>query len=169
MVTDGKHAVGLTTWVDTVLKNTDFFKRIACLPLQSFPYLFKMRGTLSARCSTAWRRNEISCQSNMLLPLVHALLSRHAASKQTPPYPWALRKRSKLNSISVWYSLTQYNISKQKRLHRSIFLPNWIFPADWRVCFQVLVVYFCLMYKFGFVPYTQDLKPKLLTRYIIPL
>ena len=119
-----------------------------------------MRGTLSARCSTAWRRNEISCQSNMLLPLVHALLSRHAASKQTPPYPWALRKRSKLNSISVWYSLTQYNISKQKRLHRSIFLPNWIFPADWRVCFQVLVVLFLPNVQTWMrTVYTQDLTP----------
>ena len=36
-----------------------------------------------------------------------------------------------------------------------IFLPNWIFPADWRVCFQVLVVYCCLMCKLGYVPYTH--------------
>jgi hypothetical protein len=71
-----------------------------------------------------------------------------------------LRKRSKLNSISVWYSLTQYNISKQKRLHRSIFLPNWIFPADWRVCFQVLVVLFLPNVQTWMrTVYTQDLTP----------
>ena len=35
-----------------------------------------------------------------------------------------------------------------------IFLPNWIFPADWRVCFQVLVVY-CWCAKLGYVPFCK--------------
>ena len=41
-----------------------------------------------------------------------------------------------------------------------IFLPNWIFPADWRVCFQVLVVLFLPNVQTWMrTVYTQDLTP----------
>ena len=41
----------------------------------------------------------------------------------------------------------------KKRLYCSIFLSNWFVPAVWRVCFQVLVVYCCLMSRLGYAPY----------------
>ena len=66
----------------------------------------------------------------------------------------------------MFIDAAQYFIAKMAALQHISTKLN--FPSRLTV-FQVLVVYFCLMYKFGFVPYTQDLKPKLLTRYIIPL
>ena len=56
----------------------------------------------------------------------------------------------------LWYPLAQYNISQQNQLYCSIFLPNWIFLAVWRVCFQVLLVYVCLMCKLGSVLYCSE-------------
>ena len=55
----------------------------------------------------------------------------------------------------IFIDSMQYFIDFHSKNGYSIFLPNRICPGDWRVCFQVLVVYFCLMWKFGYVPYTH--------------
>ena len=53
-------------------ENTPFFKRTVCLSVQNMPYLFTMQGFLSRRSSTGLAKNELSCQSKVLFPLVHA-------------------------------------------------------------------------------------------------
>ena len=90
----------------------------------------------------------------MLFPLVHALLWRHAALKQTPPYRWARRNRSKLNSIlfdihwldTIFHSkngcLTAYFYSFD--------VPSWLTGLLSDPCSL-----FCMMYKLGYVPYTD--------------
>ena len=91
------------------------------MSVQSDTCLFKMQGTLSGRCSTAWRQNEISFQSKVLFPLLHALLQRHAALKQTPPYRWAWRNQSKLNLFSlIFIDSIQYFIAKTAALQHPL-------------------------------------------------
>ena len=130
-------------------KNTFCFKTTACLSLQNVPYLFKMQGTLSWRCSTAWRQNDISCQSRVLFPRSkhHPLVERGATGQNWTPF--------------------LFDIHWLNTIFHSIFLPNWICPADWRVWFQVLVVYFLPdVQTWMCTVYTQDLKPKIFTLYV---
>ena len=60
-----------------------------------------------------------------------------------------------------------FDIHWLNTIFHSIFLPNWICPADWRVWFQVLVVYFLPdVQTWMCTIYTQDLKPKIFTLYV---
>ena len=117
-----------------------------CLSLQNVPYHFRMQGTLSGRCNTARRQNETSFQSKVLFLFVHALLRRHAALKQTPPYRWAWHNRSKLNSIlfDIHWLHTIFH-SKNGCLIANFYpsdVPSWLTGLLSGPCSL-----FCLMYK----------------------
>ena len=113
-----------------------------------------MQETLSRRCSTAWRQNEISCQSKVLLPLVHALLFIKTCSIEantTLSLSVAQPVKIEFHVSLIFIDSIQYFIAKMASLQHISTKPN--FPSWLTVCFQVLVVYFCMMYKFGYVPY----------------
>ena len=108
-----------------------------------------MQGTLSGRCSTARRQNEV------LFSLVHALLWRHAALKQIPPYRWAWCNRSNLNSIlfDIHWLDTIFH-SKNGCLTAYFYpsdVPSWLTGLLSGPCSL-----FCLMYKLGYVPHTPE-------------
>ena len=72
---------------------------------------------------------------------------------------WAWRK----SKCPCRFALAPFGVSEMAVF---IDVPNLIFPVDWWVCFQVLVVYVCLMAKLGYCIYTQELKLKVLARYL---
>ena len=145
MVIDEKHTVALASKLILCLKH--HFPENGML----VPYLFKMQGILSGKCGTARRQNEIFFQSKVLFPLVHALLWRHAALKQTPPYRWAWRNRSNLNFIL-------FDIHRLDTIFHSKngSLTAYFYPSDVTGLLSGPCSLFCLMYKLGYVPYTPE-------------
>ena len=92
-------------------------------------------------------------QSKVLFPLVHACYKDMQHSKHQPII-WAWRNRSKL-FIPFLFDIHRLNTTFHSKNGCIAVHFCRIFPADWRVCFQILVVYCCLMCKLGYVPYTH--------------
>ena len=98
-------------------------------------------------------KNEILCQSKVLYPLVHACykdMLQHRSKHH--PIVWTWRNRSKLNSISLWYSLAQYHIYSKNGCIATYFYQT---ESSQLIDGFVLVVHCCLMCKLGYVPYTH--------------
>jgi hypothetical protein len=89
-----------------------------------------MQETLSRRCSTAWKQNEISCQSKVLLPLVHALLFIKTCSIEantTLSLSVAQPVKIEFHVSLIFIDSIQYFIAKMAELQHISTKPN--FPS----------------------------------------
>ena len=102
------HVFKMMLCISTWFFGASYFMRSTCLSLQNVPYLLMMQGTQED--AVLLGQNGIPCQSKVLYPLVHACHKDMQHRSKHHPIVWTWRNRSKLNSISLWYSLAQYNI-----------------------------------------------------------
>ena len=130
-------------------ENTPFFKRTVCLSVQNMPYLFTMQGFLSRRSSTGLAKKWTLLSIKSFVSSCSRLLSRHATKKQTPPYRLSMAQPVKIEfrlslALIHWLNTIFHSQNFALQYISPELNSTWLF---WWVCFQVLVVYCCLMCK----------------------
>ena len=113
-----------------------------------------MQETLSRRCSTASKQMKSPVNQNIVSSCSCFAINTCSIEANTT-LSLSVAQPVKIEFHFSLVFIDSYNIIAKMAALQHISTKHWIFRADWRVCFQVLVVYFCLMHKFGYVPYTH--------------